>query len=307
MGVTKRGAASGWDTPLAVVCVMLAAACGSSEGSGPGSDAGMDAPEEEGAADVARCTAPTALGPAGRSGEGVLTNHPTFTFAKTGGTLDITTAYFDMLTAPGFTSLSIWGDVKNGTARQQCVPQGERFDIGTQALVAVVDGPAYELEGSIVSVVCLDPGASAVFRSSENNVDPTLLDAPITISYSFATVPPSVPNRRHPDDPQVLTAAVSQGESGWSLRGQMKAGPDEINTLETRVYIRDSNGLLYKLFRAFPGDLHTIPARSVFDFETEANASEFCSYELFNLFIVGPEPPTMDGGSSDAFDAPPGD
>src|SRR5258708_32441269 len=182
MGVTKRGAALGWDTPLAVLCVTLAAACGGSEGSGPGSggsDAGMDTREEEGAADVARCTAPTALGPAGRSGEGVLTNHPTFTFAKTGGTLDITTAYFDMLTAPGFTSLAIWGDVKNGTQRQQCVPQGERFDIGTQALVAGADGPAYELEGTTGGGVCIGPGGAAVFRGCEKNVDPGLLAAAV--------------------------------------------------------------------------------------------------------------------------------
>jgi hypothetical protein len=87
----------------------------------------------------------------------------------------------------------------------------------------------------------------------------------------------------------------------------MKAGPKEINTLETFVYVRDPNGLVYNLFRALPGELHTIPARSEFDFETQPNPAEFCAYDLFNRFIDGPEPPMNDGGFSDASDGQAGD
>jgi hypothetical protein len=245
------------------------------------------------------CGAPSFLGSAMRSSDGVLTNHPEFHFTKMGGVLDVATAYFDMLKTPDFVSLAIYGDVVNNTKIQQCVPYVDQFDVGTQGLTAIVDGPAYELEGSIVTIVCLDPGAHAIFRAIQNDVPPTLLDSPVTLAYSISAYASTPPNRRHPDDPQLVSASPMPGESGWTLRGRMKAGPKEINTLEVLVYIRDPNGLVYDPLRVLPGDLHTIAPRSEFDFETPPAPAEFCSFELFDRFIDGPEAPMIDGGSSD--------
>jgi hypothetical protein len=302
-----------------LVATSIVAGCSSDEASPGGGPPGNDAGDSSmGPSDAASdgggwvdtgppCGAPSFLGPAKLSSDGVLTNHPEFHFVKTGGTLDIVTAYFDMLKTPTFNSLAMYGDVVNNTKVQQCVPYVEQFDVGTQSLVANVDGRAYELEGSIVTMVCLDPGARGVFRAIQNDIDPTLLDAPITLSYTITSYAMTPPSRRHPDDPQVVEASPMPGEAGWTLRGHMKAGPKEINTLEVFVYVRDPNGLIYNLFRVLPGDLHTIAPRSELDFETEPNPAEFCSYELFNRFIDGPEPPTTDGGFSDAADAEAGD
>src|SRR3954451_14733800 len=170
---------------ITFIAAMLGGGCGSDEagpgGASPGTDGG-DA--SVGSDDAGRdgngwfdtgppCGAPSFLGPAKPSAEGVLTNRPDFHFAKTGGTLDIATAYFDLLKTPTFNSLAMLGDVVNNTKVQQCVPYVERFDVGTQALVASVDGLAYELEGSVVTIVCLDPGGRAIYRAIQNDVPPT--------------------------------------------------------------------------------------------------------------------------------------
>jgi hypothetical protein len=302
---------------MALITGALLAGCGSDEaapGPSPGGDAGdgaapaVDAANGDGWIDTGPpCGAPSFLGPAKRSSEGVLTNYPDFHFTKAGGTLDVATAYFDMLKTPTFNSLAMFGDVVNNTKVQQCVPYVEQFDVGTQALVANVDGLPYELEGSIVNIVCLDPGGRAIFRAIQNDVDPTLLDSPLTISYSITAYPSTPPNRRHPDEPEVVEASVMPGENGWTLGGRMRAGPKEINTLEVFVFVRDPNGLVYNQLRTLPGDLHTIPARSDLPFVTPPNVAEFCSYDLFSRFIDGPEPPMPDGGPSDASDAQAGD
>jgi hypothetical protein len=296
-----------------LAAAAFGAGCGS-DSSQPGSPQsgsdGGDASLADGDAAVESgppCGAPSFLGPAGRSSEGVLTNHPEFHFTKTGGTLDVASAYFDMLKTPALNSLAMYGDVVNNTRVQQCVPYVDQFDVGTQSLVTTVDGPPYELEGSIVTLVCLEPGGRAIFRAIQNDVDPTLLDSPITVSYSISSYPTTPPNRRHPDEPQIVSASPTPGESGWTLRGRMRAGPKEINTLEVFVYIRDPNGLVYNLLRVLPGDLHTIAPGTDLDFETPPNAAEFCSYDLFSRFIDGPEAPMNDGGISDATDEPTSD
>src|SRR6476659_3597908 len=136
---------------------IFVGACGSSDESAPGkvepgSDAGdasvaaQDGANADGWVDTGPpCGAPSFLGPATRSSEGVLTNHPEFHFTKTGGTFDIATAYFDMLKTPTFNSLAMYGDVVNNTKIQQCVPYVDQFDVGSQSLSTNVDGPAYEL------------------------------------------------------------------------------------------------------------------------------------------------------------------
>jgi hypothetical protein len=298
--------------------VTCAAGCGSDQAGPPDTHPGSDAGDASVATDASAdgdgwvdtgppCGAPSFLGPAKRSSEGVLTNHPDFHFTKMGGTLDITTAYFDMLKTPTLNSLAMYGDVVNYTRVQQCVPYVDQFDVGSQSLSTNVDGPAYQLEGSIVTLVCIEPGGKGTFRAIQNDVDPALLDSPLTLSYSISSYATTPPNRRHPDEPRVVSASPTPGETGWTLRGVMQAGPKEINTLEVFVYIRDPNGLVYNMFRALPGDLHTIAPGSELEFETQPNAAEFCSFELYNRFIDGPEPPMNDGGPFDASDAQPGD
>jgi hypothetical protein len=306
---------------LAAACAAMAlvSGCGSSDESPPGgvpsgSDAGDASVVPEGGADGdgwidtgPSCDVPSFLGPATRSSDGVLTNHPEFHFTKTGGSLDITTAYFDMLKTPTFNSLAMYGDVVNNTKVQQCVPYVDQFKIDMQDLSTNVDGPAYELEGSKVTLVCLEPGARGIFRAIQNDIDPALIDTPRTLSYSITTYPTTPPNRRHPDEPAIVSASPLPGENGWTLKGRLRAGPKEINTLEVFVYVRDPNGLVYNLFRALPGDLHTIAPGSELDFETAPNPAQFCGYELFTRFIDGPEAPMPDGGSSDAADGQAGD
>jgi len=275
-------------------------ACGSSNEPGPG-DAGTSGPDgETGAETTAPCLAPSALGVAGRSSDGVLTSHPAFHFTKTGGNLDIVTAYFELDLLSDFNSLVAWGDVQNNTRTQQCAPYVDEFSVGMLGAVTVIDGPAYELPGSQVSYICFEPGGSAIFRTIQNiGVPATALDGEVTISYSFTGIPFAPPNRRHPDDPQIVSVSVKQDPVGWRVSGQMRAGPMSVHTLQVRVYIRDPNGLLYKDFQLKPGAGHTVPAGSLFDFETDPNPAEFCSYEIFNRFIDGPEAQPPDGGAGD--------
>ena len=275
----------------------LVTACGSSDEPGPGDTDASGPDVESGAETTAPCLAPSALGTVGRSRDGVWTNHPAlFHFTKTGGNLDIITAYFELDTFTDFNSLVAWGDVQNNTNTQQCAPYVDEFSVGMLGAITVIDGPAYELPGSQVSYICLEPGARAIFRTIQNNVPATALDGEVTISYSFTGIPFAPPNRRHPDDPQIVSVSPKQDPLGWRVSGQMRAGPGSIHTLQVRVYIRDPNGLLYKDFELKPGGGHTIVAGSLFDFETDPNRGEFCSYEIFNRFIDGPEAQVSDGG-----------
>ena len=285
----------------------LVTACGSSDNSAPtGADASGPG-VESGAETTTPCLAPSALGLAARSSDGVLTNHPAFHFTKTGGNLDITSAYFELTVFPDFNSLVAWGDVQNETGTQQCAPYVDQFAVGMLGAVTVIDGPAYELPGSQVSYICLEPGGRAIFRTIQNNgVPATALDGELTISYSFTGIPFAPPNRRHPDDPHIVSVSPKQDPLGWRVSGQMRAGPMSVHTLQVRVYIRDPNGLLYKDFQLKPGAGHTIVADSLFDFETDPTPAEFCSYEIFNRFIDGPElqppdagPNMADGGVGD--------
>ena len=153
----------------------LVTTCGSSDDFGPGDadasgSADASGPDgESGAETTPPCLAPSALGMAGRSSDGVLTNHPMFHFTKTGGNLDIATAYFELTQFADFNSLVAWGDIQNNTGTQQCAPYVDVFAVGMLGAVTVIDGPAYELPGSQVSYICLEPGSRAIFRTIQND------------------------------------------------------------------------------------------------------------------------------------------
>jgi hypothetical protein len=250
------------------------------------------------------CNLPSALGPVARSSDGILTNHPSFHFAKTGGNLEVTTAYFELTRLGDFNSLVALGDVRNPTATQQCAPYVDQFAVGMLGVVTVIDGAAYEFPGSQFSVICLDPGGTAAFRSIQNdNVPDTALDGDLTISYSFTGFSMVPPNRRHPSEPRIVSAAVEADDAmGWRLRGQMKSGSIDIHNFESHVFIRDPSGLLYNDFRLMPGGFGTIAAGSVLDFETPSNRADFCSYELYDRFGEGAQPPEPDAGTDAAGD-----
>src|SRR5689334_3726388 len=104
----KLGFASG----VTFALISVVAGCsGSDDNVQPGGDAAvmpMDAADAW--VDTGPpCGAPSFLGSAMRSSDGVVTNHPEFQFTKMGGVLDVSTAYFDMLKTPDFNSLAIYG------------------------------------------------------------------------------------------------------------------------------------------------------------------------------------------------------
>ncbi|HEX9294284.1 MAG TPA: hypothetical protein VF881_00560 [Polyangiaceae bacterium] len=249
----------------------------------------------------ATCSVPSVVGSTGHSTEGVLTNHPEFHFVKSSGPFEIASIYLRLDRLPTFNSIRLWGDLKNTSTQQQCVPLVTSFTIGQQQVLVIVQGPAYH-GFSKVTDVCLEPGAKGVIRGIQNNVSATLLDAPTTVSYAMTGLSLSG-ETRDLAEPQIVTASVKNTSLGWVLAGTMKAGTADIYNLQVSFYIRDPSGLLYNNAFAFPGNLATIAAFSTFDFETYAVAQEFCEFEIYMSFIDGAQPMVLADKISPDLDA----
>ncbi|HXU01287.1 MAG TPA: hypothetical protein VN903_09860, partial [Polyangia bacterium] len=241
-----------------------------------------------GAGGSANCGAPSVAGTAAKNPDGILTNYPQLRITKAAGDFAITTVYFNLTAFDATTSsIRVWGDLKNNGPSQLCIPLHQSFAIGTQDVLCVVDGNPYQIEALTSPVVCVEAGGTTVFYGIENSVSPTLLADATTLSYEFSGLVVSPPGTPHPDDPVLLSAAPKQVSGGWALAGQMRSGSNDIFNVDVTVYIRDPNGLIFDDRSAFPFDLGTIAANTMFDFETYSIATQFCAYERFDEFLIG--------------------
>jgi hypothetical protein len=231
------------------------------------------------------CGAPSVLGPASTNADGVLTNYPGLRFARSGGDIRITSAYLELQDLAGFGSVRIWGDLENTGPRQLCAPVADRFAIGEQDVLVVIGGKPYKSSSSTVAEVCLDPGAAAIYRGIQNQVDPTLLATATSVSYAFSGRTPTTVEQPNPYDPALLAAAPKQVQGGWALAGRLRTGSADIYDLTVTAYVRDGNGLVRDDVQALPSDLGDIPAQTTLDFETTATRSCFATFDLFDWFV----------------------
>jgi hypothetical protein len=261
---------------VGLLVVGLMSACGGGSGKGGGGGAGGSS----------GCGTSVA-GTAATNPEGILTNYPSLHITKVQGDFTITTVYFTVETGTSFSTVRVWGDLKNNGPSQLCIPLYESFDIGTQDVLVVVDGNPYQSTFSSVTDVCVEPGGTAAFTGIQNNVSASLLTNATSVSYEFSGLVTSPGEIPEPNDPTVLSIETRQVTGGWAVGGQMRSGPMTIYNLDVQVYIRDPNGLLYDDQDAFPGDLNDIPPNTMFDFETYPTMAKFCDYLRFDSFIEG--------------------
>jgi hypothetical protein len=236
-------------------------------------------------------TTPSRTGPVSRTTNGILTNHPQFQFTGTGD-LVITTAYFLLTRLSSFNSLQIWGDIENRGTKNLCIPLAD-LAIGGVDILTVVDGPAYDVSGTVTSA-CVPPNGKAAFSSIENEVAGTILDGSPTVVYSFTALdrPAAL---RHPDEPAILQPKVAAVSRGWGVTGSMQTRANYIYNFGIDIYARDSSGVLFDTATAFPGNLATLAPNTTMTFETspaELGVSNpvdgpFEGFELYTSFIEG--------------------
>src|SRR5262249_27727563 len=158
------------------------------------------------------------------------TNQPQLGFINEGDAdLVIVSAHFQVVEVRSSYTLFGYGEVKNAGKVTHCIPLvSSTTTLADQTLIGLVYGPPYEMAGLSSSETCIAPehrGAWSVVAA----VRPNLLSDAREFRYVITSMV-ATSDVASPSAPAVLSAQRVQTNLGYTVNGQIRSSPFDVNT-----------------------------------------------------------------------------